>query len=156
MISALAKYIGIPYIRLGRTPEGVDCWGAVRLIYMCELNIILPIFLCYDEDGAAEAHAHAAAERESEDWIKLSNNIPDLRAYDILLYNRRLLNGTRIPHVTVYEGEGRIIHCLEDIGICRDRIDRLSTFRTEHNSFVGAYRHRRMMDSSQFLAGGWG
>jgi cell wall-associated NlpC family hydrolase len=144
-MTALGTLIGTPYVKLGRTPEGVDCWGAVFLIYHTDLNILLPTFLCYDDEGAAEVHALVEQERNSSDWILVK---PPYQIYDIFLYRRRRRNGSIVPHVAVFDGIDRIVHCLEDVGICRDRTDRLSTFRLDHNSFVAGYRHRRMLGTN--------
>jgi len=38
----LIKYLQIPYQHQGRTYEGVDCFGIVRLFYEAELHILLP------------------------------------------------------------------------------------------------------------------
>ena len=44
-----AQYLNIPFRPKGRTREGVDCYGLVRLIYQEQLNIELP---SYTEDYA--------------------------------------------------------------------------------------------------------
>lgn len=38
-----AKYIGLKHAPGGRGPKEVDCWGLLRLIYLNEFNIELPI-----------------------------------------------------------------------------------------------------------------
>lgn len=46
MMSWAAKYIGILFVEHGRTREGCDCWGLLRLVYREEFGIELP---GYDE-----------------------------------------------------------------------------------------------------------
>lgn len=36
------KYLGIPYINMGRDIKGVDCWGLVVIIFKDILNVDLP------------------------------------------------------------------------------------------------------------------
>lgn len=42
-------YVGIPFLERGRTREGCDCWGLVRLVLGSEFGVDLPLF-----DGYAD------------------------------------------------------------------------------------------------------
>jgi len=36
------KYLGIPFLHLGRSWDGADCYGLVKLFYKTEFDIVLP------------------------------------------------------------------------------------------------------------------
>lgn len=38
------NYVGIPFKDKGRTREGLDCWGLVRLFYQERFDLVLPSY----------------------------------------------------------------------------------------------------------------
>jgi cell wall-associated NlpC family hydrolase len=38
----IVKYLGIPYVWMGRNTSGCDCWGLVQIFYAKEFDITVP------------------------------------------------------------------------------------------------------------------
>ncbi len=77
-------YLGLPHRSLGRTAEGVDCYGLVRLVYAQELGINLPTFTGdYVSDGEHDQiHRLLRAAKGSGIWREVSDPAP----FDVLLF----------------------------------------------------------------------
>lgn len=62
------RWFHVPYKYMGRTEEGCDCWGFVRLVMKEERGVVLPSF-----DGVNEVEGMRYADcfralHEPEDW----------------------------------------------------------------------------------------
>ena len=122
------EYVGIPYAARGRTRQGADCWGLVRLVYAERFGIDLPGF-----DGYADSADPLVPEliaREREGWEP--KDAPAVG--DVLVF--RLLG--RLSHVGVYVGEGQFLHAREGHAAC---IERLASGAWKHR-LAGCYGYR--------------
>ena len=114
------KYIFIPFVNKGRTLEGCDCWGLVRLIYENEFDINLPHF-SEVYSNSAEGKKVAIALREGKEVIKYKQK--ELPEYgDIIIFN--ILGNP--CHVGVYVGKNRVLHVLNKSDSV---IERLTSYR---------------------------
>jgi cell wall-associated NlpC family hydrolase len=108
VLSTADRYLGVRYRYGGTTPErGFDCSGFVQHVF-AEQGVSLP----------RTSRQQALAGRGV---VPLLN---ELTAGDLVLFAQ---NGTRIDHVAIYAGRGRIIHSTSSGGGVR--YDDLSTPR---------------------------
>jgi cell wall-associated NlpC family hydrolase len=95
---------GTPYESKGRTPDGADCWGLVRLAF-ARMGWILP---SYTEEYASSEEQEVVAsliEGERPKWTEIE--IDDAEVGDVLLLKTVLALGT---HVGVVVGRGMMLH----------------------------------------------
>ncbi|WP_299165783.1 NlpC/P60 family protein [uncultured Tateyamaria sp.] len=98
------KWVGTPYEALGRTEDGVDCWGLVQIVYREELNITLPAYLGY---ASVEEHGEIAnligAAKASQVWVP---NTGQAYAFDVAVFRRGYLD----THVGIVVERGLMLH----------------------------------------------
>lgn len=98
------KYIGIPYLKDGRTVAACDCWGLVTIIYRDKLGIILPDYKGYlmgSKDEYLVELAHVMKE-ERKRWIKIDKP----KTYDVALIRAGEF------HVGIIAGKGLMLHIM--------------------------------------------
>ncbi len=109
IIASAMKFIGTPYLWGGASPNGVDCSGLVRHVFMMN-GIRLP------------RNASQQAQEGEETSIRKDDGSTDFSGLlpgDLLFFGTAAGEGgrERIGHVAIYMGEGRIIHASQLVRI---------------------------------------
>ena len=130
VLNTADDYLGTRYVYGGTTPDGFDCSGFVQFVFRRH-GVMLP--------------------RTSRQMALAGDGVPaairSLRAGDLLLFAG---DGSRVDHVAIYAGNGRIIHSSSSgSGV---RYDDLSTRRGQwfEDHLVAA---RRVMSGGRALFG---
>lgn len=129
------KYIGLPYLDLGRERRGCDCWGLACIIYREELAISLPDYLGYaSTDERAEIAALVDGATSSPLWLPVSGQA---MAFDIALFRR----GRMTSHIGIVVSHGLMLHMAD-----ADQ-SRIEHYNSGHFGprLVGHYRHVEMI-----------
>jgi hypothetical protein len=125
------RYVGLPHLDHGRTREGVDCWGLLRLVYAEEFGIDLPDYLsrCPGLTERAELSALIGAERDAGGWQDVDRIAPG----DALLFRI----GPYATHIAVAISPLRMLHVAAG---SRSVIERIASPQWRRR-LVGIYRH---------------
>lgn len=85
MKSWVASYLNLPFKDQGRTREGVDCYGLVRLIYQEQLRIELPSYTEHYATTADHEEIRALVQGEAgATWREIP--LLSAQAYDGLIF----------------------------------------------------------------------
>jgi cell wall-associated NlpC family hydrolase len=126
------KYIGIPFVSNGRTLQGADCYGLVRLVLKNEYNIELP--------ELSDDYSNALNLEQTEKMFK--ENLPVLTAEKISAPEERsviVITEHGVPaHIGIYAGGGFILHMVQKTGsICQKETHPALRGRIEGYYYVG-------------------
>lgn len=69
------RYIGLPYAANGRTRDGLDCWGLVRLVHAEQFSNVLPSY-SDDYDGPEDQRAAELIAAAREGWVRVEDHQP--------------------------------------------------------------------------------
>ena len=102
------RYVGVPFVAKGCTPDGWDCWGLMRYVYAAHLGIALPDFSGdyedpHDSRRVAALFDFGIAEHH---WLEISET--DARPGDGVLL--RVVG--HVCHVGVIVNGNRMLHVL--------------------------------------------
>lgn len=111
------KYVGIPFVSGGRTEQGCDCYGLIRLILKNEYKILLPVL---------NKNYHALIAEETKSLF--SEYVPVICGARIEAPEEKALCLVRttsglLTHVGIYAGDGFIIHSRNKTGAVCERIN---------------------------------
>ncbi|QIO64771.1 C40 family peptidase [Rhizobium leguminosarum] len=128
----MERFVGIPYVELGRTYEAADCWGVFRLYYRDVRGILLPSYL--DEMEGREFRRNnisplVATEKE-HNWDQVDR--PETG--DAIL----MRVGRDESHVGVFIGNGQMLH---SEGPHPSQIERMGDMRWR-SRIAGYFRYR--------------
>lgn len=121
------EYIGLPFLDRGRTRDGLDCWGLVRLVYWEQRGLILPdlggeYLNTRDGDALApllQSHLPAWRSVAPGEFAVALFTLPDGRL-----------------HVGVMVDAQRVLHATRDCEACIERLASLSLFGQFNGCFV--------------------
>lgn len=143
----VARYIGIPFLDLGRDRDGCDCWGLVRLVLAEQAGIELPSFAtdylseaCHDKVAGA-----IAAEERGANWARIDAG--QERCLDVaqMLIVAQVGGRCRFEplHVGVVVGPGLVLHVET---ATHTRLTRYRDDRTFVSRMHGFWRHASLVD----------
>lgn len=129
--SWITNYVGLPFLELGRSSSGIDCWGLVKLVYKDRLDVMLPDYLEYSSVGEKSEVEAVINKGKQIHWEKVSN--PE--QLDVILFN--IYN--RPLHVGVVLDSFQFMHSPQDNFV---RVENF-TDRIWKNRVEGFYRYVR-------------
>ena len=131
----VAEYVGLPFADHGRTREGCDCWGLVRLVLAERFGLDLP---AYAEGYATTADREAVArlvEGGKGPWQEITPG--QERCGDVLL-----LRVMGLPcHVGLVVAPGWMLHALKGVDAALGRYGAMVWRRR----VLGHYRHEGLI-----------
>ncbi|MFA7287330.1 MAG: NlpC/P60 family protein [Melioribacteraceae bacterium] len=127
----VSEYCDVPFLEKGRSIEGWDCWGPAYIIYKNRLGIELPLYTDRYKNTEDEKELGRLIGKEKLMWEEVDNPEP----YDLV--NLRLKN--QPMHVGVCIGNGKFLHCMENVGTTVEKLKSL----TWRDRIIGFYRYSK-------------
>ncbi|MGO8093230.1 C40 family peptidase [Rhizobium leguminosarum] len=127
----MERFVGIPYVELGRTYEAADCWGVLRLYYRDVRGILLPSYI-EEMEGREFRRNHISplvAGEKDQNW----NEVDRPEIGDAIL----MRVGRDESHVGVFIGNGQMLH---SEGPHPSLIERMGDMRWR-SRITGYFRH---------------
>lgn len=114
----VARFIGTPFVRNGRGPEGYDCWGLAMAVFAA-CGIAIPD---YRIDCFATAAVDGQVRRSAgAEWLRL----PQPEAPCLVVMRTSEERPDLCTHVGTYLGDGVMIHTMRKLHASLGRVDGL-------------------------------
>jgi cell wall-associated NlpC family hydrolase len=102
------KYLGIPYVHLGRTMAGLDCYGLIILVYK-DLGFDLIDIVDYEKKWAAKGN-DLIIENYQKQWVR----VEEPKLFDTVVF--RGMKGIA-QHAGIFLGNDKFLHCVDGPGV---------------------------------------
>lgn len=131
----VARYVGLPFREHGRTRDGLDCWGLVRLVLAEEFNIDVPSYAERYSSTLAQDEIGAFVPDIAAEWHDVPPGTEELG--DVLVLRMR----GQPMHVGLVLGGGRMLHVEQGIDSVMD------DYRTRRwdGRIIGIYRYKKQL-----------
>lgn len=129
------QYVGLQFKNRGRTKEGVDCWGLVRLVYDEQFSIQLPSYEDEYESSYNVKETGDAITEHSKEWSPIEKGTE--REGDVIVIR---LAGFP-THVGIIVEKGKMLHIIEGTDATIESYER----RLWQKRIVGFFRHKEFM-----------
>lgn len=102
-------FVGLPWLRAGRSAAGVDCWGLLWLVYCDVLSIAVASYAdeTVDEPERAEIAEMIRGEEGRSCWLPVP--FGQEREFDMLVFRRAGIES----HIGIVVEPGRMLHVLQ-------------------------------------------
>lgn len=136
MIPAWANsYVGVPFLRHGRDPQGWDCWGVLFWCYRKHFGVRLPSYTVRYDTTKDAAHLAQVISGELMPWRELKGREKPVLG-DVVLMRR----GRHPSHVGLVIEPPRMLHVTSRIATQFQDYDGL----VWGPRVVGIYRHEEL------------
>lgn len=125
-------YIGLPFKERGRTSDGLDCWGLVRMVLNEQFDIQVPSY-AYEYRSTQSARDIAPLiHRARQSWQPVKRD--DMQCGDVMI-----LRMQNVPmHAAMVLDRQYILHIERGINSVIERSDS----RRWKDRLIGIYRHK--------------
>lgn len=125
------KYVGLRFVDKGRSMDGLDCWGLVRLVMLNEKGIELPTYGEISATELMQVTRTIARDSKLEPWHVVKRPQP----FDVLVMRGNPL------HVGIMLSDKLILHIEEATNSVCIPI----THASIKQRIIGIHRHRDLM-----------
>lgn len=134
-------YIGLPFLEHGRSRDGVDCWGLVRLVLAEKFGVCVPSYVDEYTSAADQDEVGRLIRGEMGPWVEVPSD--QAAAGDVALLR---IKGQPC-HVGLVVASGWMLHVEQGIDSVLDRYGGPRWGRR----LVGIYRHQNAPASAGFF-----
>lgn len=138
----VTRFLGIPYLDMGRDKIGCDCWGLVRLVMLEQAGIALSSYETVSESDYATVSLEMKEAKNSSEWLSVT--LSEQKSLDVVEMSSPVKHDRTIVFIPVHVGvlvsPFWVLHTEKATG------SRLSSTKDDRiaGRILGYWRHRSL------------